>query len=161
MDIIAVYPKCGLYKTTDPVPGHESQVPAGRLVYFHNHSEKGPPVILVPAANRHNRWTFHDHGHLVTDVGYLNTLKSMRAEGFYRLREHFHLADGQVVSKNALAQLGYNAVAEPILFFPQPLSDDNGLRFPDKGFKIDERVYKLLEPLDVRGAHSNTPHHLH
>jgi hypothetical protein len=32
-------PECGLYRTTKPLPDNEAAVPAGQLVYFHNHSD--------------------------------------------------------------------------------------------------------------------------
>lgn len=34
---------CGLYRTTRPIP---DAVPAGVLVYYHNHGDPGPGVYL-------------------------------------------------------------------------------------------------------------------
>ena len=42
-------PPCGLYRTTKPLPDHEKDVPADVLVYFHNHSDSGLPVVVVAA----------------------------------------------------------------------------------------------------------------
>lgn len=158
---VPLVPRCGLYRTTQPVPGHAEHIPARRLVYFHNHSTEGPPVLLLPADNDRNRWRFHRHGFLVADVDYLATLRSLKLEGMYRLREHFHLPEGRMVNRNALVQLGYNAHADPILFFPVVHDTTNSLVFPDRGVKIDETVYDLLEPLDLRGPHEPDPPQLH
>ena len=51
----SMLPSCGLYRTTKPLSGHEEQVPAGLLVYFHNHSDSGLPQVLSPDHNVHNR----------------------------------------------------------------------------------------------------------
>ena len=142
---------CGLYRTTAALPGHEEAVPPGRLVYFHNHSERGPPIVLLPASNTHNKWTFHPRGHLAQDAAYLASLDSLKPEGLYRLREHFHPDASRVVAKGALAQLGYNRRADPILFFPQVVSGENAIMFPSSGMGIPPAVYDLLEPLDLRG----------
>lgn len=154
-------PRCGLYRTTLPVPGHDDRVPAGRLIYFHNHSPEGPPAILLPAHNELNRWHFHKQGVLVSDTEYLATLRPLKPEGLYRLREHFHPARGQMVNRNALVQLGYTAQAEPILFFPMIHDTENSLLFPERGVRISESVYDLLDALDLRGPHVPDPPHLH
>ncbi len=161
MSNVSIYPACGLYRTSTSLPGHEDAVPAGRLVYFHNHSDEGPPMLLMPRENQRNKWHFHQHGHLIRDDAFLSTLRPLLKEGLYRLREHFHVDGGRIVAKHALAQLGYNADAEPILFFSTPHPDQNGIRFPNTGFKISALVYGLLEPLDVRGPYVPTKRHLH
>lgn len=154
-------PRCGLYRTTLPVPGHADRVPAGRLVFFHNHSTEGPPLILLPSENQHNRWRFHRRGFLVADTDYLATLEPLKPEGIYRLREHFHVNDSQIVNRNALVQLGYNDRAEPILFFPVVHHSQNSLVFPVRGVKIDDTIYGSLDPLDLRGPHEPDPPQLH
>lgn len=156
-----ILPACGLYKTTQSVPDYSDAVPADTLIYFHNHSQEGPPIIQLPAQNRHNRWLFHTRGYLVSDHEYLATLQPMRREGLYRLREHFHPNSEQVVDENALVQLGYTRQAEPILFFPLVAEDANSLQFPTRGIKIDQRIYGLLEPLSVRGPYVPQTRHLH
>lgn len=136
-----------MYRTVRPIAGLE----AGLLVYFHNHSQEGPPIVLLPENNQHNRWTFSKKGSLVVDDDPTPALQSLKAEGFYRLREHFHPDAERVVAKGALAQLGYNRAAEPILFFPSIGETDNSLVFPEKGMKVPREVYELLESLDTRG----------
>jgi hypothetical protein len=154
-------PGCGLYRTTTPLPGHADAVPAEHLVYFHDHSDAGPPLLLLPAANVHNRWRFHERGHLVTDPTYPASLAPLLPEGFYRLREHFHPSEDQVVNQNALVQLGYNRAAQPILFFPVLGEHDNSLVFPSRGTRIGPTIYALLEPLDHRGPYIPGVEHLH
>ncbi|MEM9492900.1 MAG: hypothetical protein AAGC55_27370 [Myxococcota bacterium] len=148
---------CGLYKTIAPLPDREDEVAAGLLVYFHNHSVQGPPLLLLPWRNVNNKWQFHERGYLITDAAYLATLEALRREGFYRLREPFHPKVDQIVDHNALVQLGYNRQAEPILFFPTLHPTANSLVFPNKGVKIALSVCELLEPIDLRGPHTPEP----
>jgi hypothetical protein len=136
-------------------------VPAGKLVYFHSHSQEGWPIVLLPRANQHNRWSFHERGYLVQDGGWVETMEALKPEGFYRLREHVHLGSEQVVGKDALVQLGYDREAAPIMFFPRRHETDNALVFPERGTKLSPEIYKLLEPLDVRGPHVPGVRHLH
>ena len=158
---VPILPACGLYKTGAAMPEHPDEVPAGTLVYFHNHSEQGPPIVQLPAHNQHNKWRFQTRGYLVAEQAYLDTLQGMRAEGLYRLGAHFHPSPEQVVDKHALVQLGYTRLAEPILFFPLVSEDHNGLRFPDRGIKVSQRIYDLLEPLSLRGPYVPQTRHLH
>jgi hypothetical protein len=153
-----ITPRCGLYRTTRALPEGSDTVAAGQLVYFHNHSDQGPPLLLLPKSNRHNRWQFHDRGHHLTDAD-LTGLEPLKPEGLYRLREHFHPDDNHVVAANALVQLGYNRAAEPIIFFPRTSQTDNGVVFPSQGTRIGQAVYQLLEPLDLRGPYHPTPLH--
>jgi hypothetical protein len=154
-------PGCGLYRTTEALPGREDAAPAGSLVYFHNHSDDGPPLILMPAENRLNRWRFHTRGILITDPAFVSSLEPLLREGLYRLREHFHPSEDQVVNQNALVQLGYTRAAAPILFFPRPHESENALVFPDRGTLIGPAIYALLEPLDQRGPYIPGVKHLH
>lgn len=154
-------PRCGLFHTTLPVPGREQEIAAGLLVYFHNHSAEGPPILLLPASNERNRWHFHRQGVVVADMDYLASLAPLKREGFYRLREHFHPTREQIVNRNALVQLGYTIRAEPILFFPMMHTTENSLVFPDRGVKIGAEIYGLLEPLDLHGPHTPEPPQLH
>ena len=138
-------PPCGLYRTTVPLPGREEAVPVGRLVYFHNHSDEGPPLVLLPASNTHNRWTFHDRGYLASDPDYPATLEPLPKEGLYVMRSHFHPGEGVVVAERTLVQLGYNPAGDPILFVP--VVEDNAIRFPSTGYRFESRgILKELEP---------------
>ena len=137
-------PPCGLYRTTAPMPGRSEQVPAGRLVYMHNHSQQGPPLVLLPARNVHNRWIFHDRGYLVRDLAYLDTLRSLPAEGFYVLVEHLHVT-GAVLPERSLVQLGYDLAGRPILFPARRV--ENTIVFPDRGFRFDhDALLARIEP---------------
>jgi hypothetical protein len=146
---------CGLYRTTIP----RKEIEASSLVYFHNHSDQGPPIVLLPEGNQHNRWTFQKDGMLVEDDKYVASLEALKPEGLYIVTEHFHPDENRVVAKNALVQLGYNRGAEPILFFPTPAKSDNGFTFPSKGMKIPAIIYARLEAVDLRGPHQ--PRRLH
>lgn len=126
---------CGLYRTTLPLTDREEQVSARRLVYFHNHSEEGPPLLLLPRENTANRWAFHDRGYLVRDADWLVTLVPLPAEGLYVLQGHFHPPGGPVVQEKTLLQLGYNVAGDPILFVPT--FEGNVIRFPASGYRFE------------------------
>jgi hypothetical protein len=128
-------------------------------VYFHNHSDQGTPVVLLPESNRHNRWKFQRPGLAVADDVYIDSLVLLEPEGFYRLREHFHPNDNEVVAANALVQLGYTRAADPIIFFPSRSDTGNALVFPANGMKVSDSVYELLDRLDIRGP--RPPRRLH
>lgn len=137
-------PPCGLYRTTRAFPGHEEELPIGRLVSFHNHSDQDQPIVLLPASNAHNKWAFHQHGYLVDDPSYLDTLEPLLKEGFYMLRSHVHVGD-KVIGEGTLVQLGYNPQAEPIIFVGE--RKENAIRFPDRGWRFEENeVLEKLEP---------------
>lgn len=140
---------CGLCRTTEH--HREHPIGPGILVRFHNHSSQGPPIVLLPEENLENRWKFRSSGFLIEDDSYLDTLVALLPEGLYRLREHFHPDDERIVKENSLVQLGYNRAAEPILFFPNKKSGANAVEFPQRGMKIDQNIYELLDPLDTRG----------
>lgn len=156
-----ILPLCGLYKTIKRIPMGSVSIEDGLLVYFHNHSDQGPPIILLPEKNVHNRWVFQEKGYLLEDKALTNNLKSLKPEGLYRLREHFHPNDEEIVGENALVQLGYTMKAEPIIFFPKPIKENNAFFFPDKGMKIPESIYKLLELIDPRGPFKPEKRHVH
>lgn len=128
-------------------------------MYFHNHSEQGPPIVVLPESNANNKWTFATKGFSISDQAFIESLQPRLREGLYRLREHFHPDDARIVPANALIQLGYDRAATPIIFFPRPLGDENALMFPSQGMKVPPKVYALLEPLDLRGPHA--PSKLH
>lgn len=145
----AALPPCGLYRTTVALPGHESQVASDRLVYFHNHSEQGPPLVLMPQSNTHNRWTFHDRGYLVESPEFIRALVPLRPEGYYVIRDHLHLSREEILPERTLVQLGYNREAEPILFVAR--FEENLIRFPDRGYRVNgPAVLEQLEPANFR-----------
>jgi len=136
---------CGLYRTTAPLPGKEEKVSAGRLVFYHNHSEQGPPLVLTPHANEHNVWTFHERGWLVEDPDWPETLVPLLPEGYYVLKAHVHLAkQEEVLPERTLVQLGYDQRARPILFPAQ--FEGSTIRFSDRGYGFEDGVFAALEP---------------
>ncbi len=141
-------PPCGLYKTEAPLPGKEEWVRENLLVYFHNHSQQGPPLLLLPAANSDNRWTFHDKGYLIRDPDYVDDLAPLKAEGFYVLSEAIYLSHEEMIPEQTLVQLGYNRAADPILFLAE--FEGNGVQFPNSGLKCTLEIFDLLEPVNFR-----------
>jgi hypothetical protein len=159
-------PDCGLYRTTKPLPGHEEKIPAGSLVYFHNHSDEGSlPSVLSPDHNVHNRWHFHGPPVVFRGLTWVETLESVPREGFYTLRRELNF-EGGTWPKGAIVQLGYTPKADPILFIARVRSrlDENDLYFSDRGVGIKKDQLNLLEPAAVyeepaeAGAHTSGQH---
>lgn len=139
-----VLPNCGIFRTSEALPGNEFNVPAGRLVFFHNHSEKGLPIVLLPQSNAENKWTFQDKGFLIKEPSFTSTLRPLLAEGIYILRSEFKDGD-RVFPARSLVQLGYNQAAEPILF--RGRWEKNSILFPDKGVKAkNDSIFRELDP---------------
>jgi len=145
-------PDCGLYRTTKPLPGHEDRIPAGALVYFHNHSGDGPlPSVLPPDHNIHNRWHFHGPAiESIRNPSWVESLEKVSPEGFYTLRRDLTF-DGGKWPKGAIVQLGYTRNADPILFIARVRSslDENDLFFSDRGVGIKRDQFSILEPAVV------------
>jgi hypothetical protein len=158
-------PECGLYRTTKALPEHEGEIPAGILVYFHNHSDSGLPVVMAPEHNVHNRWHFHGAGRPFRGMSWAESLVKLPGEGFYSLRKAMSFEGGEW-PKGALVQLGYNKNADPILFIGQVRAqlDENDLWFSDRGVSITREQLALLEALQVfaepaqAGAHTTGVH---
>ena len=157
------YPPCGLYITGAGLEGHEEHLGKGVMVYFHNHSQAGPPIVLLPNTNTNNRWTFQNQGHLVQDATFITSLKAIPAEGFYRLQHHLHIDQNKTIPEEALVQLGYTRTGEPILFIPA-LNGAN-LSFPETGFRwenpqvIFEAIAKnALRVLNIPAPEAQTLH---
>ncbi len=151
-------PQCGLYRTTKPLPDHETDVTATALVYFHNHnlragggkSGDGLPVVVVPEHNIHNRWHFHGDGIEFRSLSWTDSLVRLPREGFYGLRKPLEF-EGGTWPKGTLVQLGYTRAADPILFIAQQKADlqANSLFFSDRGVGIKIDQLALLEPLSI------------
>jgi hypothetical protein len=158
-------PACGLYRTTKPLPGHEAELPAGMLVYFHNHSDSGLPVVIVPEHNIMNRWHFHGAGIPFRGLAWADSLMKLPAEGFFSLRKEFAFEGGSW-PKGTLVQLGYNKSADPILFIAQVRAnlEENNLFFADRGVSIPRDRLAMLEAVTVfaepaaEGAHTTGTH---
>ncbi|MDP9001582.1 MAG: hypothetical protein M3O46_15895 [Myxococcota bacterium] len=161
----SLLPDCGLYLTTKPLPEHEGEAPAGVLVYFHNHSDSGLPVIIVPDHNVHNRWHFHGGGIPFRGLSWADSLVKLPAEGFYTLRKAMPLETGEW-PKGALVQLGYTRNGDPILFIAQARAqlEENDLFFSDNGIGMRREQLTILEPVHVfaepppAGAHTPGVH---
>lgn len=145
-------PPCGLYATTAPI----GSVPAGRLVYFHNHGTPGPGVYL-PASWKGNRARFEARGHLLPDPSAIEHLEPLPAEGFYRVEEAFHCCENRCRSfePDTLVQLGYDGAARAILFLPQIV--DGLMALPESGTRVDRDRLAHLARLVVGIA--DTPLH--
>lgn len=141
------HPPCGLYRTTQPL----QQLPAGRLVMFHDHGDPGPGVYL-PRAWALNRAEWHGQGITVPGPEWSATLAPLAAEGLYAVRETFHCCDKRCVEfkRGQLVQLGYDGEATPILFIPEWTA--KGLGFPERGTRLDPDRVQRLERLLVAQA---------
>lgn len=142
---MATLPACGLYRTTQALEGH---VPAGRLVYFHNHGDPGAGIYL-PSGWSLNRAQWHDNGHTLPAPEWAATLAPLPAEGLYRVRETFTCCAKRcrTYETDLLVQLGYNGEAEPLLFVPE--WTESGLAIPEMGLAIDADRLRALAALKV------------
>ena len=131
-------PPCGIYRTGLALEGKEAAVPADQLVYFHNHSTQGPPVVLLPEGNTHNRWRFQERGYLVDTpnaAAFVSALVPLPLEGCYVVTQALAVTD-RVLAPGTLVQIGYEPHGRPIVF---PAAwEANGLSFPSKGFRFDD-----------------------
>ncbi len=143
-------PPCGLYRTRREVAG----VPAGRLVYFHNHGDPGPGIYL-PAAWKANRAQWHGHGHTLASPEDAAALEPLAVEGFYRVVDAFHCCEKKcrLFEAGTLVQLGYNGAADPLLFVPELV--DTGLSIPERGTRVDREAIAKLELLKVARPQPN------
>jgi hypothetical protein len=138
------HPPCGLYRTTRPL----GELPAGRLVSFHNHGDPGPGVYL-PKGWSMNRAEWHAQGHTTDDAGWTATLAPLPAEGLYSVASAFTCCEKQCVrfEPNQLVQLGYDGEGTPLLFVPEWTA--RGLGFPERGTRLDESRLAQLTLLRV------------
>lgn len=151
---MAMLPPCGIYRTSMPLDDH---IPAGRLVYFHNHGDPGPGVYL-PSGWSANRAQWHENGHVIPDADWARTLGPLPAEGFYRVRESFTCCsrDCRTFETDLLVQLGYDGTAKPILFLPEWTV--KGLAIPEEGFPLDaDRMAKLARLQVVENDDEDEP----
>jgi len=109
-------PPCGLYRTLAPI----GAIPAGRLVYFHNHGEPGPGLYL-PARWQRNRVELQTRGTTLGDLDQIRFLEALPPEGLYRVNARFYCCAKQcrLFEPETLVELGYNAEAQAILFLPE------------------------------------------
>jgi hypothetical protein len=144
--------KPGIYKTTKFLPGHEAEIGPNQLVLIRTDGEFAPASVLTPVANRFNQWQFQMPGVKIpsNSLNWGDTLIKLPHEGFYRLLKEKTFEGGGRWLVNAIVQLGYTRVAEPILFIAQrrsPLAS-NDLFFSDKGVKVEfDELDETIEPL--------------
>ncbi|MCA9605219.1 MAG: hypothetical protein KC619_06480 [Myxococcales bacterium] len=145
-------PPCGIYVTTAAI----GNVPAGRLVYFHNHGEPGPGIYL-PSSWKGNRARFEARGHLLPTPDAVSHLEKLPREGFYRVREPFYCCEEHCrrFEAESLVQLGYDGTGAAILFTPQWV--DGQLAVPDRGTRIERDRVRSMTALTV--AVVDTPVH--
>ena len=145
-------PPCGVYRTKATL----GAIPAGRLVYFHNHGDPGPGIYL-PERWEHNRARFAKQGQVLGDLALVEYLEPLPAEGFYRVASSFHCCENKcrLFEEDSLLQLGYNAEAEPILFTPELV--DSMLAIPAQGFKTSLSTTSQLRRLRVPESKRETP----
>jgi hypothetical protein len=146
-------PPCGLYRTTRAIG---DDVPAGRLVFFHNHGDPGPGVYL-PSGWTANRVAWDEHGHTIPDDEWAASLEPLLDEGFYRVTETFSCCEERcrVYDPELLVQLGYDAEGHPLLFVPE--WTEAGLALPEIGLHLDEDRLAKLAPLTVAEADDEPP----
>ncbi|MFN7132629.1 MAG: hypothetical protein ACK4N5_11150 [Myxococcales bacterium] len=144
---MSAFPACGIYRTGQPL----GEIPAGRLVYFHNHGDPGPGIYL-PKGWQLNRAQWHAGGTTVPDAAWASTLQPLAPEGFYRVETPFTCCEKncRTYEKELLVQLGYNGEGEAILFVPE--WTPSGLAIPVTGNMISQALTKRLVPLRVQSA---------
>ena len=140
----AALPPCGLYRTRASIGG----IPAGRLVYFHNHGNPGAGLYL-PSGWKGNRARFAADGTTLPDPAAARDLIPLPAEGFYRVAEPFHCCEKQCrrFEPEMLVQLGYDGGGQALLFTPELV--DGLLGVPDRGTRIDDGALPNLRALKV------------
>jgi hypothetical protein len=138
-------PAPGLYRTTKPYPGMEEQFPANALVYVGQKPE-GATFVVRPGSNRRNRWFWGEPVTTLRSVSWGDSLKPLRAQGFYTLPEDVDLGGGGRWVKNAIVQLGYNQEGRAILFVGEDREGEerNILEFSDRGMMIDDSMMERL-----------------
>lgn len=145
---MAKKPDCGIYCTTEPMG---DSIPAGKLVFYHNHGDPGPGLYL-PSDWTNNRAVFHERGNTVADEQYAQTLKALLPEGMYRVVDAFYCCDKKcrLFEQEMLVQLGYNGAAEPLLFVPELVQ--GAVVLPEEGTRLDQRQLTHLTLLKVHVA---------
>ena len=137
-------PPCGLYRTRAAI----GTIPAGQLVFFHNHGDPGPGVYL-PTGWVANRAQFAANGIPLEDSASAAQLEPLPEQGLYRVTREFYCCEKRCrrFDPELLVQLGYNGAGEAILFAPE--WTEGALAFPERGFPIDAQRFQSLAPLKV------------
>ena len=145
-------PPCGLYRTRATI----GAIPAGKLVFFHNHGDPGPGLYL-PSGWRRNRVELQERGQTLEDPDLLRHLEPLPPEGLYRVLEPFYCCPQKCreFQPETLVELGYNGEGQAILFLPEMV--DGMLAIPTSGTAIDHVSLSRLKQLRVAvsGQQSN------
>ncbi len=153
-------PNCGLYRTGAALPGNEEQIREGILVYFHNHSDQGPAMLLTPHSNEDNRWQFHERGWLVEASDFIEVMVALKPEGLYVNTEHIHISREEIIPERTLVQLGYNRSGDSILFIGR--FEGNTITFPSQGTAFSTPdVQSSLEPVGFNVPRPKAPEDVH
>lgn len=133
-------PDPGLYRTTQPMPGHEDEFPADVLVYVGQSQNGGGKFVVRPSENRRNRWFWREPTTALRSPTWAKTLKQLPSEGFYTLPEAIEFEGGGRWVKNAIVELGYNEKGQGIVFVAEWRDDgtENALYFSDRGMLIKD-----------------------
>ena len=140
-------PDPGLYRTTQPYPGHEEAFPAGVLVYLGQPNNGGMKFVVRPGRNENNRWFWGEPTtRRLRSPTWAKTLKQLPSEGFYTLPDTIELDGGGKWLKNAIVQLGYNGDGKGILFVGErrDAESENALYFSDQGLLIEDDMLERL-----------------
>lgn len=139
-------PDPGLYRTTQPYPGHEDTFPAGVLVYIGQPSNGGLKFVVRPGSNRKNRWFWGEPTTPLRSPSWAKTLKRLPAEGYYTLPKNLEFEGGGKWLENAIVQLGFNEQGQGILFVAElrEAAADNALYFSDRGMLVDDDLLDRL-----------------
>ena len=140
-------PDPGLYRTTQPYPGKEAEIPAEVLVFVGVAPNGGLPFVVRPGSNRNNRWYWGEPTIPLRALNWAEKLVSLPPEGFYTLPEDVSTEAGGRWLKNAIVQLGYNGEGHGIIFVAEQHSDEprNLLVFSDRGRLIDDKLLRRLQ----------------
>jgi hypothetical protein len=137
-------PPCGLYRTTEKI----GDIPANRLVYFHNHGNPGAGVYF-PEKWVTNRAQFSPQGTVVPKDFDGKGLMALPAEGFYRVLAPFHCCEKKCreFQTDSFVQLGYNGEGKALMFVPE--LGTGMIDVPERGNFVDDAAFKNLAPLAV------------
>lgn len=140
-------PDAGLYRTTQPYPGHEEEFPAGALVYLGQPQNGGMKFVVRPGRNTNNRWFWGEPTTPLRSPTWAKTLRPLPPEGFYTLPEEITLEGGGRWLKNAIVQLGYNNKGQGIIFVGErrDAEESNALFFAESGLIVSDELLDRLE----------------
>ena len=136
MSTTQTLPPCGLYKTGMALTSDPASVPAGRLVMFHNHSDKDMPFVQLPRENVNNTWDFNPIGPGIgDDEAFIGSLQPLKPQGVYVLSQDIATGSASLPA-GTLVQLGYNRDGDPILF--TGYWHEGRIAFPSKGYRFED-----------------------